>query len=158
MPFFVVKRRRLLPRQLRNPCNPKNPRKSVIKRIQQLAAAYAADVVALRQHLHAHPELSFKETNTAAFVTRAAAPAGPQPAADCRHRRSSAHRGPQPRQPGSGPARRHGRAADSGAKRSSLQIDQRGRDARLRARRAHGLPTWRGPHFDRAEAMNLRVP
>jgi len=41
----------------------------VIKKIQQLAADYAADVVALRQHLHAHPELSFKEVNTAAFIT-----------------------------------------------------------------------------------------
>ena len=43
---------------------------TLILRIQRLAAAHAADTVALRQHLHAHPELSFEEVNTAAFVTR----------------------------------------------------------------------------------------
>ena len=38
--------------------------------IQGLAARYAADTVALRRHLHAHPELSFQEVETAAFVTQ----------------------------------------------------------------------------------------
>jgi amidohydrolase len=42
----------------------------LITRVQELAAAQAADVVAVRQHIHAHPELSFKEFETAAFVTR----------------------------------------------------------------------------------------
>ncbi|QIL75925.1 MULTISPECIES: M20 family metallopeptidase [Hymenobacter] len=42
---------------------------SLLSRIQQLAAATAAETVALREHLHAHPELSFQEVNTAAFVT-----------------------------------------------------------------------------------------
>ena len=41
----------------------------MIQRIKQLAAAAFADTVALRQHLHAHPELSFNEFETAAFVT-----------------------------------------------------------------------------------------
>ncbi len=36
--------------------------------IQRLAAAYAADAVAVRRHLHAHPELSFQETATVAYV------------------------------------------------------------------------------------------
>jgi amidohydrolase len=47
-----------------------NPLESVIQpaRIQQLAAAQAAEVVALRQHLHTHPELSFEEFQTMAFV------------------------------------------------------------------------------------------
>ena len=43
---------------------------TLIPQIQRLAAQHAADTVALRRHLHAHPELSFAETNTAAFVTR----------------------------------------------------------------------------------------
>ncbi|ALW85082.1 N-acyl-L-amino acid amidohydrolase [Hymenobacter sedentarius] len=42
----------------------------LLPRIQRLAAQYAADTVAIRHHLHAHPELSFEETQTAAFVTR----------------------------------------------------------------------------------------
>lgn len=36
--------------------------------IKSLARQYAADVVAIRRHLHAHPELSFHEHNTARFV------------------------------------------------------------------------------------------
>ena len=42
----------------------------LLPQIQRLAAQHAADTVALRRHLHAHPELSFEETNTAAFVMR----------------------------------------------------------------------------------------
>ncbi|MET4108657.1 M20 family metallopeptidase [Hymenobacter sp. UYP22] len=41
----------------------------LIPRIKTLAAEAAADTVALRQHLHAHPELSFQEHNTVAYVT-----------------------------------------------------------------------------------------
>lgn len=37
-------------------------------RIKLLAARYAAEFVAVRQHLHAHPELSFQEFKTAAYV------------------------------------------------------------------------------------------
>jgi len=47
--------------------------------IQEKAAHYAAATVALRRHLHAHPELSFEETNTAAFVTRELEKLGLQP-------------------------------------------------------------------------------
>ncbi|HEX8349486.1 MAG TPA: M20 family metallopeptidase [Hymenobacter sp.] len=55
----------------------------MIQTIKQLAAAMAADTVALRQHLHAHPELSFKEFETAAFVTEQLKQLGldPQPMA-----------------------------------------------------------------------------
>jgi amidohydrolase len=42
---------------------------TLLSRIQQLAAEAAAETVALREHLHAHPELSFEEINTQAFVT-----------------------------------------------------------------------------------------
>ena len=42
----------------------------MIERIKQLAAAYHADTVAVRRHLHAHPELSFQETETSAFVCK----------------------------------------------------------------------------------------
>ncbi len=51
--------------------------------IQRLAAAYAADAVAVRHHLHAYPELSFQETETAAFVAQELRKLGldPRPAA-----------------------------------------------------------------------------
>ena len=42
----------------------------MIEKIKQLAAAYHADTVAVRRHLHAHPELSFQETETSAFVCK----------------------------------------------------------------------------------------
>ena len=56
----------------------------LLPRIQHLAAQHAADTVTLRRHLHAHPELSFEETNTAAFVTRELEKLGlsPQPIAN----------------------------------------------------------------------------
>ena len=38
--------------------------------IQQLAADIFGEVVALRQHLHANPELSFKEFETSAFIQK----------------------------------------------------------------------------------------
>lgn len=37
-------------------------------RVKQLAAEFATDTIAIRQHLHAHPELSFQEFQTSAFV------------------------------------------------------------------------------------------
>ena len=59
------------------------PVSELLPEIQRLAAQYAADTVAVRQHLHAHPELSFEETNTAAFVTQELRKLGldPQPVA-----------------------------------------------------------------------------
>jgi len=42
----------------------------MIDRIKHLAAAYHADTVAVRRHLHAHPELSFQETETSDFVCK----------------------------------------------------------------------------------------
>lgn len=33
--------------------------------MKKLAAAYASEVIRNRRYLHAHPELSFHETNTA---------------------------------------------------------------------------------------------
>ncbi|WP_310392705.1 M20 family metallopeptidase [Hymenobacter sp.] len=50
-----------------------------IPQIQRLAAQHAADTVVLRRHLHAYPELSFAETNTAAFVTQALEKLGLRP-------------------------------------------------------------------------------
>ena len=57
--------------------------KSVVQTIQRLAAEYAADTVAVRHHLHAYPELSFQETETAAFVAQELRKLGldPQPVA-----------------------------------------------------------------------------
>jgi amidohydrolase len=40
----------------------------LIQLIKQKATAYKAEVVAIRQHLHQHPELSFKEFKTADFI------------------------------------------------------------------------------------------
>jgi amidohydrolase len=37
-------------------------------RIKELAAKYAPDIIEIRHHLHAHPELSYKEFETSAFV------------------------------------------------------------------------------------------
>ncbi|WP_242926723.1 M20 metallopeptidase family protein [Pontibacter vulgaris] len=41
---------------------------SLLQSIKQLAATYTPDTVAVRRHLHANPELSFEEHNTAAYV------------------------------------------------------------------------------------------
>lgn len=43
---------------------------SLIHTIQQLAEAHHSEVVRLRRHLHAHPELSFEEKETAELVAR----------------------------------------------------------------------------------------
>jgi amidohydrolase len=49
--------------------------------VKSLAAEYASDIVAIRRHLHAHPELSFQEFNTAAFVKEQLQQLGLQPQA-----------------------------------------------------------------------------
>ena len=41
---------------------------SLKSKIKELSDQYYDDVLAIRRHLHAHPELSFKEHNTATFV------------------------------------------------------------------------------------------
>jgi amidohydrolase len=41
---------------------------SLLEKIKSLSTAYSRDVVELRRHLHAHPELSYQEHNTVAFV------------------------------------------------------------------------------------------
>src|SRR5664279_6146168 len=38
------------------------------EKIRQLAKKYAAETIDFRRHLHAHPELSYKEFQTSAFV------------------------------------------------------------------------------------------
>lgn len=42
----------------------------MIQRIKELAKQIAPEAVAIRHHLHAHPELSFEEFETAAFVCK----------------------------------------------------------------------------------------
>jgi amidohydrolase len=49
--------------------------------VKQLAADFAQDIVAVRRHLHAHPELSFQEYKTAAFVKEQLQQLGLQPVA-----------------------------------------------------------------------------
>lgn len=41
---------------------------SLLQKVKQLAQQYKTEVIAYRHHLHAHPELSFEEYQTAAFV------------------------------------------------------------------------------------------
>ena len=41
----------------------------MILKIQEKAAAYFPEVQAIRHHIHAHPELSFEEHNTSAFIS-----------------------------------------------------------------------------------------
>ncbi len=43
---------------------------SVESRIQELAAQYAPSIIEIRRHLHAHPELSYQEFETSAYVQR----------------------------------------------------------------------------------------
>ncbi len=40
----------------------------MISRIKTMAKAYADEFIAVRHHLHAHPELSFEERETSAFI------------------------------------------------------------------------------------------
>jgi len=42
----------------------------IAERIKTLASAFAADTISIRHHLHAHPELSYQEFNTSAFVKK----------------------------------------------------------------------------------------
>ncbi|RYY09622.1 MAG: amidohydrolase, partial [Cytophagaceae bacterium] len=51
----------------------------MLNQLRARAAALAPELSALRRHLHANPELSFKETQTAAFVTKKLAELGLQP-------------------------------------------------------------------------------
>lgn len=43
---------------------------SLLESVRKQSLALAPEVVRWRRHLHAHPELSYQETNTAAFVAR----------------------------------------------------------------------------------------
>ncbi|WP_242923541.1 M20 metallopeptidase family protein [Pontibacter liquoris] len=52
---------------------------SSITKIKQLAHTYATDTVQVRRHLHANPELSFEEHNTAAYVEQVLTGYGLQP-------------------------------------------------------------------------------
>ena len=49
--------------------------------VKALAADYAQDIIAIRRHLHAHPELSFQEFETAAYVKEQLQHLGLKPAA-----------------------------------------------------------------------------
>ncbi|MEO0553503.1 MAG: M20 family metallopeptidase [Bacteroidota bacterium] len=51
----------------------------MIERIKSLAAEYAEDVVAVRRHLHANPELSYEEYNTAEYVANQLRSSGIEP-------------------------------------------------------------------------------
>jgi hippurate hydrolase len=46
------------------------------EKIQQLAGQYAPDFISIRHHLHAHPELSYQEFRTSAFVQQKLAETG----------------------------------------------------------------------------------
>src|SRR5215469_10502305 len=46
------------------------------ERIRLLARRYAPDFISIRHHLHAHPELSYQEFQTSAFVQQKLSTAG----------------------------------------------------------------------------------
>ena len=52
------------------------PEMSLLERIKILSAANSHDTVAVRRHLHAHPELSYQEFNTVAYVVEVLKAAG----------------------------------------------------------------------------------
>jgi amidohydrolase len=53
-----------------------NPMSLSIDKIKELARAYAPETVQVRRHIHANPELSFEEQNTAAYVKQELAKLG----------------------------------------------------------------------------------
>jgi len=40
------------------------------EKIKELATAYHQEVIAIRRHLHQHPELSFQEVETGKFIEK----------------------------------------------------------------------------------------
>lgn len=52
---------------------------SVKQRIKELAKKHAGEVVSIRRHIHAHPELSYEEFNTAKYVAEQLRAIGLQP-------------------------------------------------------------------------------
>jgi len=42
----------------------------MLQKIKSLAHAYRGEIISIRHHLHAHPELSFQEKETAAFISK----------------------------------------------------------------------------------------
>jgi amidohydrolase len=49
---------------------------SLLERIKNLSATHTHDTIAFRRHLHAHPELSYQEFNTVAYVAEVLKAAG----------------------------------------------------------------------------------
>ena len=94
--------------------------------------------IAWRRHLHANPELSFEEHETAAFVEQTLRSFGgleiERPAGTAVVARLH---GARPGQGGRA-SRRHGRAPDPRGERRPVCVDATRRDARLRPRRPHG--------------------
>jgi metal-dependent amidase/aminoacylase/carboxypeptidase family protein len=45
-------------------------RMPLLEKIKSLSQAYCTEIVALRRHLHANPELSYQEYNTVKFVAQ----------------------------------------------------------------------------------------
>jgi amidohydrolase len=43
---------------------------NIILKVKELASAYLSEIIQVRRHIHAHPELSFEEYETAAFVSK----------------------------------------------------------------------------------------
>ncbi len=93
------------------------------------------EITAWRRDIHAHPELLFDVHRTAATVAEKLKSFGCDEVVTGIGRTGvvGVIRGSRgDRQPGDRAARRHGRAADRGGQRRSLQVDGAGQDARLR--------------------------
>ncbi|MFI5135425.1 MAG: M20 family metallopeptidase [Chitinophagales bacterium] len=44
--------------------------KDVLRKIKSLAHSYREEIISIRRHIHSHPELSFQEKETAAFISK----------------------------------------------------------------------------------------
>lgn len=109
-------------------------------------AALREEMVTLRRHIHAHPELGFEERRTAALVAECLEAWGYQVSRGVGRTGVVGTLVPR-RGPSAGPARRHGRAADPGSHRPALRQPGGRRDARLRPRRPHRDAPRRARHL-----------
>ena len=104
-----------------------------------------AEMVRARRRLHASPELSMVEFDTARFVAETLGTYGlDEVRTQGRQDRRPRDAGRRPAGAGHAAARRHGRAADPRDQRRRLRLDARGRDARLRPRRTRRDPARGG--------------
>ena len=88
--------------------------------IRQKALEYFPEVQAIRHHIHSHPELSFEEYNTSAFVSQKLTEWDTSSIRCGGYRCGGFDRGEEPHEKMYSPACRYGCAADTGVERCAL--------------------------------------